>query len=83
MYDRNKEKFLQWWRTLLFYLMGFENTPTDEQKIMIAISYMRGDNMAGRFTDLYAQEVDFDTDTQMFEEFAKKVGKTFLLEEIR
>ena len=83
MYDGNKEKFLQWWRTLLFYLMGFENMPTDEQKIMIAISYMRGDNAAGRFADLYAQEVDFDTDAQTFDEFTKKVGETFLPKEIR
>ena len=63
--------------------MGFENMPTDEQKIMIAISYMRGDNAAGRFADLYAQEVDFDMDAQTFEEFAKKVGETFLPKEIR
>ena len=63
--------------------MGFENTPTDEQKIMIAISYMRGDNAAGRFADLYAQEVDFDMDAQTFEEFIKKVGETFLPKEIR
>ena len=83
MYDGNKEKFLQWWRTLLFYLMGFENTPTDEQKIMIAISYMRGDNTAGRLADLYTQEVDFDMDAQTFKEFTKKVGETFLPKEIR
>ena len=56
---------------------------TDEQKIMIAIGYMRGDNTAGRSANLYAQEVDFDTDTQMFEEFAKKVGETFFPKEIR
>ena len=54
MYDGNKEKFLQWWRTL------------------------RSDKAAGRFADLYAQEVDFDMDTQTFKEFAKKVGETFL-----
>lgn len=67
----------------MFYLMGFKNMPTDEQKIMIAISYMRDDNATGRFTNLYAQEVDFDMDTQMFEQFAKKVGKIFLPKEIR
>ena len=56
MFDSSKEKFLQWWRTMVFYLMGFENTPNDVQQIMIVLSYMRGDNAAGRFADLYTQE---------------------------
>ena len=43
----------------------------------------RGDNAAGRFADLYAQEVDFDMDAQTFKEFTKKVGETFLPKEIR
>ena len=55
MFDGSKEKFLQWWRTMVFYLMGFENAPNDVQQIMIVLSYMRGDNAAGRFADLYAQ----------------------------
>ena len=50
---------------------------------MIAISYMRGDNAAGRFADLYAQETDFNIDVQTFKVFAKKVGETFLPKEIR
>lgn len=54
MHDGNKKMFLQWWRTLIFYLMGFEKMPTNEQKIMMAISYIREDNTTRRFTDLYA-----------------------------
>ena len=49
---------------------------------MIAISYMRGDNAAGRFADLYAQETDFDIDVQTFKVFAKEVGEIFLPKEI-
>ena len=81
MFDGSKDKFLQWWRTMVFYLMGFETEPSDVQQIMIVLSYMRGDNAAGRFTDLYAQEQRLGH--QSFKKFAESLEETFLPKEMK
>ena len=65
----------------MFYILGFESPPTDIQQIMIVISYMREDNTAGRFADLYAQEHQLSR--HMFEKFAEIVEDTFLPKELK
>jgi len=54
LFDGSKDKYVQWRRSLILYLAGYEHPPSSSQKIMITLSYMRGDNAAGRFADLYA-----------------------------
>ena len=81
MYDGTKEKFNQWWRTMSFYLLGFESPPSDFQKMMIVISYMRGDNAAGRFADLYVLEHQPGEHT--FDEFTDILVETFLPKELK
>ena len=51
-YNGNTTWFVQWWRTVNLYLSGFETDLTDRQKMLIILSYMKGDNAAGRFADL-------------------------------
>ena len=65
----------------MFYILGFKNQPTDMQQIMIMISYMRGDNAAGRFADLYAQE--YHPGQHMFEKFSDLLAETFLPKELK
>ena len=65
----------------MFYILGFESQPTNMQQIMIVISYMRGDNAARRFTDLYAQEHHLGQHT--FEEFSDLLAETFLPKELK
>ena len=81
MYNGTKEKFNQWWRTMTFYLLGFESPPSDFQKMMIVISYMRGGNAAGRFVDLYALE--HQPGEYTFDEFTNILIETFLPKELK
>ena len=41
-FDSNKKEFLGWWRQLALHLRGYQQTPSDMQKIMIALSLMKG-----------------------------------------
>ena len=41
-FDGNKKEFLGWWRQLALHLGGYQQTPNDMQKIMIALSLMKG-----------------------------------------
>ena len=75
LYDRNKARFVQWWRTINLYLSGFETEPTDRQKILIILSYMKEDNAAGRFADLMVTTRGIDT--MSFTSFKEKLRKTF------
>ena len=49
--------------------------PTDRQKMLIILSYMKGDNAAGRFTDLMVTTRGIDT--MSFASFKEKLKKTF------
>lgn len=64
-----------------FYLLGFEAQPSDFQQIMIFISYMREDNAAGGFTDLYTLEHHLGEHT--FEEFEDLLAESFLPKELK
>ena len=75
LYDGNKARFVQWWRTVTLYLSGFESEPTDWQKMLIILSYMKGDNTAGRFADLMVTTRGIDT--MSFVSFEERLRKTF------
>ena len=75
LYNGNKTWFIQWWRTVNLYLSGFVTDPTDRQKMLIILSYMKGDNMAGRFADLMVTTRGIDT--MSFVSFEEKLKKTF------
>ena len=49
--------------------------PTDWQKMLIILSYMKGDNTAGRFTDLMVTTRGIDT--MLFASFEEKLKKMF------
>ena len=74
-YDGNKARFVQWWRTVTLYLSGFESEPTDRQKMLIILSYMKGDNAAGRFADLMVTTRGIDT--MSFTSFEERLRKMF------
>ena len=48
---------------------------TDQQKMLIILSYMKEDNVAGRFADLMVTTRDIDT--MSFASFKEKLKKTF------
>ena len=53
MFDRDKTKFIQCLRTIHLFIAGFNTEPTHFQQILLVLSYMKDDNAAGRFTDLF------------------------------
>ena len=48
--------------------MGFDNMPSARQTILITLSYMKGDNAAGRYVDLFAETRDVNMTVKEFEE---------------
>ena len=74
-YDGTKEKYVQWWHTIQLYIAGFDAEPTDRQKILIVLSYMKGSNAAGRFTGLYVTQGLLAPLT--FDEFMAKLDDAF------
>jgi len=48
LYDGDRTKYILWWCTVELYLTGFEKEPSDHQKVLIVLSYMKGQNAAGR-----------------------------------
>ena len=74
-YNGNKTRFVQWWRTVNLYLSGFKTDPTNRQKMLIILSYMKGDNVAGRFADLMVTTRGIDM--MSFASFEEKLKKTF------
>ena len=73
-FDGNKAKFRNWYRGIQWYLMGFDNMPSARQTILITLSYMKGDNAAGRYADLFAETRDVN---MTVEEFEKDLIATF------
>ena len=51
--QRDKLKFIQWIHTVRLYIAGFEREPSSYQQILLILSYMNGDNAAGRYADLF------------------------------
>ncbi|KAF8549523.1 hypothetical protein OG21DRAFT_1488458 [Imleria badia] len=75
MYDGDKAKFIQWMRNVTLYIAGFERQPSDLQKIMMLLSYMRGENTAGQFADLFVTQEAATMYTMSTEDFIMKLNK--------
>ena len=54
--------------------MGFDDMLTAQQGILIMLSYMRGNNVAGWYTDLFTETKNIN---MMFEEFEMDLTQTF------
>ena len=80
-YDGEQAKYIQWWRTVELYLAGFEEEPSDRQKVLIILSYMKGQNAAGRWADLYVTQGL--NAVRSFDEFADQLKKMFQPPDIR
>ena len=78
MYDGDKSKYVQWSRQVAVYFAGFDSEPTDAQKILMTLSYMKGNNAAGRFTDLYVQQKGDQICLTLYSEFKKKLDGLFM-----
>ena len=73
-FDGNKKEFLGWWRQLTLHLRGYQQTPNDMQKIMIALSLMKGgsaEQFANMFMDIHNLE------KYNFKEFKWNLSVTF------
>ena len=47
MFDGDKSKYVQWSRQITMYFARFDNEPSDTQKILMTLSYMKGNNAVG------------------------------------
>lgn len=74
-FNGDKTIYPHWWCTVKHYLRGYENEPSDHQKILIVLSYMTGQNAAGRWADLYESQNLGVIHT--FDEFTTMLKKTF------
>ena len=79
-FDGNKKEFLGWWRQLALHLGGYQQTPSDMQKIMIALSLMKGGS-AERFANMFVDSHNLED--YSFEEFKRNLSVTFQLADIR
>ena len=53
-YDGDKTKFHSWWRSITFYLGGFQTEPNNQQKIMMVLSFMT-EKSAAHFADTFLE----------------------------
>jgi hypothetical protein len=59
----------------MLYIAGFEEEPLDMQKILMVLSYLKGQNTAGQWADLYVMQ-GLDT-MKSFNDFSAKLAKIF------
>ena len=79
-FDGNKKEFLSWWRQLALHLGGYQQTPSDMQKIMITLSLMKG-RLAERFTNMFVDSHNLEE--YSFKEFKRNLSVTFQPANIR
>ena len=79
-FDGNKKEFLSWWRQLALHLGGYQQNPNNMQKIMIALSLMKGGS-AKRFANMFVDSHNLKE--YSFEEFKWNLSVTFQLADIQ
>ena len=79
-FDGNKKEFLSWWRQLALHLGGYQQTPNDMQKIMIALLLMKG-RLAEQFANMFVDTHNFED--YSFEEFKQNLSVMFQLADIK
>jgi len=80
-YDGDQVKYIQWWWCVELYLAGFEEEPSNRQKILIILSYMKGQNIAGHWVDLYVTQGL--NSVCSFNKFTEQLKKMFQPPDIR
>ena len=78
-FDSNKKEFLRWWRQLTLHLGGYQQTPSDMQKIMIALSLIKG-GLAEQFANMFVNSHNLEE--YSFKEFKQNLSVTFQLADI-
>ena len=73
-FNGDKKQFLGWWRQLILHLSSYRETPNDMQKIMIALSLMKGGSTE-QFTNMFMDTHNFET--YSFKEFKQNLSITF------
>ena len=79
-FNGNKKEFLSWWRQLALHLGGYQQTPSNMQKIMIALSLMKG-GLAERFANMFVDSHNLKE--YSFEEFKRNLSVMFQPADIR
>ena len=75
-YDGDKTKFHSWWRSITLYLGGFQTEPSDQQKIMMVLSFMT-EKSAACFADTFLENHSTRLDRYQWTEFAQNVSMMF------
>ena len=78
MYDGDKPKYVQWSRQIAVYFASFDSNPTNAQKILMTLSYMKGNNVAGCFADLYVQQQGDRIHLVLYSEFKRRLNLLFM-----
>ena len=78
-FDSNKKEFLSWWRQLTLHLGRYQQTPNNMQKIMIALSLIKG-GLAEQFANMFVDSHNLKT--YNFEEFKWNLSVMFQLANI-
>ena len=78
VFDGDKTKFIQWLCTICLFIAGFDREPTHFQQILLILSYMKGDNAAGQFTDLFVLSNSKAMRTMTIEEFIGGLAEMFV-----
>ena len=75
-YDGDKTKFHSWWRSITLYLGGFQAEPSDQQKIMMVLSFMTEKSVAC-FTNTFLENHSTHLDQYVWVEFSQNVSMMF------
>jgi hypothetical protein len=77
-FEGDRTKFKDWYRTLAFYIRA-NNITSDDAKISIALSRMRG-RIAGAYAEMKLEELDDDEDTYDWDDLKADLKKNFMEE---
>ena len=80
-YNGDKTKFHSWWRSITLYLGGFQAEPSDQQKIMMVLSFMT-EKSAAHFADTFLENHSVHLDQYGWGEFIRNVSIMFAVETI-
>ena len=77
-FNGDKSKFIQWICAVRLFIAGFEREPSSYQQILLILSYMKGDNAAGQYANLFVLENSHKIRSMPIDEFIKGLAETFM-----
>ena len=77
-FNGDKLKYVQWSRQIAVYFVGFNSEPNNAQKILMTLSYIKGNNAARWFADLYIQQQGDQLRQTLYLEFKKHLDGLFM-----